>query len=97
VSEYYVDQHYITIYTLEYGKEKLSYLEWFSLHKIRKLYHRIDGPSMEWIDSPSVGPRWHLEGKQFSEEQFNQLIQEVKDMPLVLRLIDPRKWVREYK
>jgi len=40
---------------------------------------------------------WFLGGELFTKEGHAQLVQEVRDMPLVLRLVDPRKWVREFK
>lgn len=91
-----IDPPYITIYTLENGREELSYLEWFKLHKVRTFFHRVDGPAIVW--RPDVrGPSWYIEGEQLKEDAFNKLIQEVKDMPLVLKLVDPRQWVREFK
>jgi len=56
--------------------------------------HRLDGPAKEYIDGDIY---WWIEGEFFTKEYYDQLIQEVKDMPLVLRLVDPRKWVREFK
>ena len=58
------------------------------------IHHRIDGPATVW---PSGRVFWLIEDKEYSKEDFDKLIQEARDMPLVLRLIDPRKWVREYK
>jgi len=56
--------------------------------------HRVDGPAIEWLDGRRS---WYIEGIGYYEKNYNKLIQEIKDMPLVLRLIDPRKWVREFK
>ena len=56
--------------------------------------HRLDGPAYR---IKSTEPSWYIDGEEFSFEEHYQLIQEVKDMPLVLRLVDPRRWVREYK
>jgi len=56
--------------------------------------HRVDGPAAEYSSGSTY---WQLEGKYFTEKEFNKLIQEVRDMLPVLRLTDPRKWVREYR
>ena len=56
--------------------------------------HRIDGPACEW----AIGNReWWIDDKYYTEENFNKLIEEVKELPLALRLIDPREWVRNYE
>ena len=55
--------------------------------------HRVDGPAIEYSDG---GKAWWIDGKRYIEEEYNKLIQEVKDIPEVLRLVDPRKWVREF-
>jgi len=57
-------------------------------------FHRLDGPAVVTND---WGVHWYIEGEGYSEEEHTKLIQEVEVMPLVLRLIDPRKWVREFK
>jgi len=55
--------------------------------------HRIDGPAVE-----SKGDMyWYIEGEVYLKEGYDKLIQEVRDMPEVLRLVDPRRWVREFK
>jgi len=62
--------------------------------------HREDGPAIEYIDeinNEDLHYWWYIEGEEYTKEDYDKLIQEVKDMPLVLRLVDPRKWVREYK
>jgi hypothetical protein len=56
--------------------------------------HRIDGPACEW----AIGNReWWVDGEFYTEEEFNKLINEAKQLPLALRLIDPREWVRLMK
>jgi len=74
-------------------------------------FHRLDGPAVVTNDRPLIlhlhdtlglglanwGVHWYIEGEGYSEEEHTKLIQEVEVMPLVLRLIDPRKWVREFK
>ena len=56
--------------------------------------HRVDGPAVEWVDGRGS---WYVEYKYYTEENFNKLIEEVKELPLALRLIDPREWVRNYE
>jgi len=55
--------------------------------------HRTDGPAVEWVDGYKS---WYVDGRLYSEEDFNKFIEEVKQLPLALRLIDPREWVRNY-
>ena len=54
--------------------------------------HRLDGPAEEWA---SGGRYWWADGEEYSEGEFNKFIQEVKELPKVLRLIDTREWVRK--
>jgi len=56
--------------------------------------HRVDGPAVEWVDGRGS---WYVEYKRYNEKEFNKLIEEVKELPLALRLIDPREWVRNYE
>ena len=83
----------ITIYSLNNGREELSEGEWFSRADTTMVYHRVDGPAIEYGD---VSKFWFIDGEQLSIWKFERMIREVKDMPLVLRLVDPRRWVREY-
>lgn len=57
--------------------------------------HRIDGPAVVYFKENIYD--WKIEGKSLTKFEFDILIQEVKNTPLVLRLTDPRKWVREFK
>ena len=82
---------YIIIYTSE-GKVAFTRNEWM-LDRTPRRYHRTDGPAIEYSDG---GKAWWIDGKRYIEEEYNELIQEVKDIPLVLKLVDPRKWVREF-
>ena len=55
--------------------------------------HRTDGPAVEWVDGYKS---WWVDDELYStEKDFNKFIQEVKELPLALRLIDPREWVRK--
>ncbi len=45
---------------------------WYQNDKL----HRIDGPAVEWIDG---GKEWHIEGKEYTEEQFNQKLNNYDD------------------
>ena len=70
--------------------------------------HRNDGPAVEYadggrswyIDGPAVeyadgGKRWYVDGKDYAEEDFNKLMKAIRKLPLALRLIDTREWVRK--
>ena len=56
--------------------------------------HRLDGPAEEWASGSRY---WWADGEAYSEGEFNKFIQEVKELPLALRLIDTREWVRSYE
>jgi len=71
-------------------------VEWLDGSKhwyIDNRLHRLDGPAAEWAD----GTRgWWIDDVCFTEDECNKLVGEVRDMPEVLRLVDPRKWVRDF-
>jgi hypothetical protein len=54
--------------------------------------HRVDGPAVEWVNGDKY---WYVDGKKYTEEQFNELIKQIDKMSLVMKLTDPRQWVRE--
>ena len=54
--------------------------------------HREDGPAIVTTDGSKY---WFIDSVEYYEDQFNKLIEEVKQLPLALRLIDPREWVRK--
>ena len=83
---------YVTVYTKEYGKQELSNYE--AIYSRISTFHREDGPALEWSDGTD---EWFLDGKNYDKDSYNEAIQEVKDIPEVLRLVDPRWWVREFK
>jgi hypothetical protein len=56
--------------------------------------HRADGPAAEYASGIQG---WYIEGEYYTEEDFKDLINEIKKLPLVLRLTDPREWVRNYE
>jgi len=87
---------FVTIYILGNDKRKVTYAEWNrNRDKFSGLtYHRVDGPAIEWSDNFIFH---YINGESLTEGEYIKLIQEIKDMPEVLRLIDPRKWVREFK
>ena len=62
-----------------------------SEYDISKQLHRENGPAAEYGSGTKL---WYVDGKHYSEEDFNKLIEEAKELPLALRLIDPREWVR---
>ena len=55
--------------------------------------HRIDGPAIELADGSIVW--WYVDDEEYSERAFNYLIKDIQQLPKVLRLIDPREWVRK--
>ena len=55
--------------------------------------HRVDGPAVEYTDGDKS---WYIDDERYTKEEFNELMKGVKELPKVLRLIDPREWVRNY-
>ena len=53
--------------------------------------HRVDGPAIEYSNGSK---EWWLDGDEYTKEEFDKLIKEAKALPLALRLIDPREWIR---
>jgi hypothetical protein len=54
--------------------------------------HREVGPAIVYANGEES---WYLDGVSYTEEEFNKIINEVKQLPLELKLTDPRWWVRE--
>jgi hypothetical protein len=54
--------------------------------------HRTDGPAIEWFNGDR---EWWIDGEEYAEYDFNKLIKEVDEMSLIMKLTDPRWWVRE--
>jgi len=54
--------------------------------------HRIDGPAIERSDGSRT---WLIDGLYYTEKNFKKLMEEVEKLSPVLRLIDPREWVRK--
>jgi len=65
-----------------------------SIYDNSSMLHRTDGPAVEWTDGEN---HWYIDGWYCTEEEFKQLIREIGQLPLALRLIDPREWVRNYE
>ena len=61
--------------------------------------HRTDGPAVEYADGVAIGSKksWWVEDERYTKEAFDELIAEVKQLPLAMRLTDPREWVRSMK
>jgi hypothetical protein len=47
------------------------------------------------MEYASGSGRWYIDGMNYSEKQFNNLIKQVNEMSTVMKLTDPRWWVRE--
>jgi hypothetical protein len=59
---------------------------------IEDKYHRVDGPAIEWANGSKW---WYIGGEEYTEQDFNIIIEEVNKMSTAMKLIDPRWWVRE--
>jgi len=70
--------------------ESKDYKAWYVDGKL----HRIDSPAVEYANGTKS---WYIDGEEYSEEEFNELMEEAKQLPKVLKLIDPREWVRNYE
>ena len=105
---------YVTVYTKEEGKLKLTRDQWYDLHKFL-IYHKEDGPAVEHVNGDKSwyidnklhredGPAreyvdgtkfWYVNDKNYSEADYNKLLEEVNSLEPILGLIDPREWVRK--
>lgn len=56
--------------------------------------HRLNGPAVELENGEKA---WRIDDFEYSKHLFDALIRRIKEMPLELRLTDPRWWVREFK
>jgi len=65
----------------------------FILYDPSKVLHRTDGPACDFAEDSYS--EWWIDDEGYTEEEFNKLIEEVRQLPKVLRLIDPREWVRK--
>jgi hypothetical protein len=85
---WYIDgkQHRIDGPAAEYSDGRKC---WFTCGRL----HRVDGPAVEYTDGDKS---WYIDDERYTKKDFNKLIKEVKQLPLALRLIDPREWVRNY-
>jgi hypothetical protein len=54
--------------------------------------HRLDGPAIEWANGDK---QWYVDGEEHTEKQFNELIKEINEMNVAMKLTDPRQWVRK--
>jgi hypothetical protein len=54
--------------------------------------HRTGGPAIEWANGSKW---WYIGGEEYTEQDFNIIIEEVNKMSTAMKLIDPRWWVRE--
>ena len=69
----------------------VEYINGDKLWYVDDRLHRVDGPAVE-----SDGDKfWWVDDIQYSEKQFEALIEEIRSLPKALRLIDPREWVRK--
>lgn len=53
--------------------------------------HRIGGPAV----TIGKSEHYYIEDVPYSKEEYNKLLRVIEQMPLALRLTDPRWWVRE--
>jgi hypothetical protein len=62
--------------------------EWWIEGKL----HRVDGPAVEYVYGDN---EWWIDHERYTEYDFNNLIKQVNEMSLAMKLTDPRWWVRE--
>lgn len=56
--------------------------------------HRVDGPAYIYTNG-LLG--WYICGLFYSATEYYEVLKQIREMPLVLRLTDPRWWVREFE
>lgn len=57
-------------------------------------YHRIDGPAIEKANGVK---QYFLGGIYYSEDDYNRTVKEYLTLSKILKVIDPRDWVRRMK
>lgn len=101
------DLDYIIYHSLEYGREEFkverSYicigeeqLKYTIVDFIQRTFHNTDGPAVFY--SNDAEGYYYLDGVLYSsEEAWRVNLDKIKNMPLAMRLTDPREWIREFK
>jgi hypothetical protein len=56
--------------------------------------HRVDGPAIKFA---SGHKEWWLDDAFYTKKAFRKLVRDIKQLPLALKLTDPREWVRNYE
>ena len=56
------------------------------------LLHRENGPAIEYSDGNKY---YYLEGIQYIKEEYYEILKEIDDLPLEIRLTHEYEWVRE--
>ena len=69
--------------------------EWKRADLRHLVYHREDGPAVEFSNNIIGSRRWYLDDNYFNEENFSRTIMEVDSLDPALGLTDPREWVRK--
>jgi hypothetical protein len=83
------------VYTKKHGRVELDTCkDILATSYLEEPLHREDGPAIEYSDGAK---EWYIDDDEYSKEEFDQITKEAKSLPLELRLIDPRWWVREMK
>ena len=77
-----------------YESGKVDYKEW---HQNDKLHRSNNKPSLvSYSGNGKVCYKeWYLDGRQYSEQDYKQIIEQVKAMSDAEKLLDSRWWVRE--
>lgn len=74
-------------------KKQYARLKWIEKYNLRQnCFHNITGPAIIWDNNNKT---WFIDGKEYSEQEFNRIASEVIAMEPIVQLTDERWWVRE--
>ena len=81
-------------YISYYGSGKVSYKEWYLNGRL----HRTNNKPgyIRYYNGDTVKHKhWYIDGIRYSNQDYKQIIKQVKSMSDTEKLLDSRQWVRE--
>lgn len=83
------------LYSREYGRRVFPCFEdYIDVDRSSLCWHRVGGPALIWSNDEE---EFWLDDEFYAEEEYKKAIEDVQNMSEVMRLTDPRWWVREWK
>lgn len=76
------------------GAPAIEYADGSTIWYVNGKCHRIGAPAVEESDGTK---EWYLDGVEYSEENYWKEMNKINNMSNIMKLVDPRDWVRRYK